>query len=54
MEKLFIKNRKGLKMAVVIDEAEDKKGLVFLMHGFLSFKEHPLLREAVKIFKNHQ
>jgi hypothetical protein len=29
MEKLFIKNRKGLKMAVAIDEAKDQNGLVF-------------------------
>jgi alpha-beta hydrolase superfamily lysophospholipase len=53
MEKLFIKNRKGLKMVVIVDEAENKKGLVFLMHGFLSFKEHLLLRETAKIFKNN-
>jgi len=51
MEKLFIKNRKGMNMAVVVDEAEKQKGLVFLMHGFIGFKEHPLLTETAKIFK---
>lgn len=38
-------------MAVVVDEAENQKGLVFLMHGFIGFKEHPLLLETAKIFK---
>ena len=53
MEKLFIKNRKGLNMAVVVDEAENQKGLVFLMHGFIGFKEHPLLAETAKIFREN-
>lgn len=53
MEKIFIKNRKGLKMAVLVEEAENQKGLVFLMHGFLSFKEHPLLVETAKVFKEN-
>lgn len=48
-----MKNRKGLDMAVVIDEAENSRGVVFLMHGFLSFKEHPLLSETAKIFKEN-
>jgi len=49
----FIKNRKGLKMAVVVDEAENQKGLVFLMHGFIGFKEDPLLKEVATIFKEN-
>ena len=53
MENLFIKNRKGLKMAVVVDESENPKGLVFLMHGFLGFKEQPVVLEAEKIFKEN-
>jgi alpha-beta hydrolase superfamily lysophospholipase len=53
MEKIFIKNRKGLKMAILVEEAENQKGLVFLMHGFLSFKEHPLITETVKVFKQN-
>jgi len=51
MEKLFIKNRKGLKMAVLIDETDNQKGLVFLMHGFLDFKERKILEKTAKIFK---
>jgi pimeloyl-ACP methyl ester carboxylesterase len=53
MNKLFIQNRKGLKVAVVIDESENQKGLVFLMHGFLGFKEHYLLLQTAKIFKEN-
>lgn len=53
MEKTFIKNRKGLKIAVVVDEAENQKGLVFLMHGLLGLKEHPILEETAKIFKEN-
>jgi len=49
----FIKNRKGLKMAVVVSEIENQKGLVFLMHGFLGFKEQPLLLEVEKIFRKN-
>jgi len=50
MKKLFIKNRKGMRMVVVIEEIKDQKGLVFLMHGISGFKEHPLLEETAKIF----
>jgi len=53
MEKLFIKNRKGLKVAVIVDETENQKGLVFLMHGLLGFKEQSLLIETAKIFKEN-
>ncbi|MCK9445859.1 lysophospholipase [bacterium] len=53
MDKLFIKNRKVLEMAVVVDEIENQKGLVFLMHGFLSYKEHPLLLSTAQIFKEN-
>jgi len=53
MEKLFIQNREGLKMSVVIDEDRNQKGLVFLMHGFLGFKEQPLLLEVAKIFRQN-
>ena len=53
MKQFFIKNRKGLKIAILIEEAENQKGLVFLMHGFLSFKEHLLLTETARIFKEN-
>jgi alpha-beta hydrolase superfamily lysophospholipase len=53
MEKIIIQNRKGLKMTVTVDETKNQKGLVFLMHGHLGFKEHPLLVEVSKIFKQN-
>lgn len=51
--KEIIINRKGLKMAVLIEEVEKPKGISFLMHGFGSFKEHPLLEEASNILRNN-
>lgn len=53
MDRKEIKNRKGLKMVVLVEEIENQKGLVFLMHGFGSFKEHPLLVEVAKIFNEN-
>jgi alpha-beta hydrolase superfamily lysophospholipase len=50
MEKINIENRKGLKIAVLIEEVKNQKGLVFLMHGFGSFKEHKLLEKTARIF----
>lgn len=47
--KEIIKNRKGLKIVVLIDKAEKQKGISFLMHGFGGVKEHPLLEEISKI-----
>lgn len=40
-----------MKMAVLVDEVADQKGLVFLMHGFLDLKEHPLLTLSARLFK---
>lgn len=50
MEKVIIKNRKGLKMVLIVEEVENQKGLVFVMHGFGSFKEHKLLTRVAEIF----
>jgi alpha-beta hydrolase superfamily lysophospholipase len=51
--KTKIENRKGMKIVVVVNEVENPKGLVFLMHGFIGFKEHHLLIETAKIFKEN-
>ncbi|MFZ3054387.1 MAG: alpha/beta fold hydrolase [Minisyncoccales bacterium] len=53
MSNLFIQNRKELNIAVSINESENQRSLVFLMHGFLGFKEQPLLLEVGKIFKEN-
>jgi len=36
-----IKNRKGQQVAVLVEEASESKGLVFVMHGFSGNKEQP-------------
>ncbi len=39
MEKLFIKNRKGQKVAVLVERANNQKGLAFVMHGHSGSKD---------------
>ena len=39
MEKLFIKNRKGQKISLIIEINENQNGLAFVMHGLGGFKE---------------
>ena len=51
MQKLFIKNRKDQKLAVLLDETEDQTGLVFVMHGLGGFKEQPHLQTIGSAFK---
>jgi len=51
MKKEFIKNRKGQKMAVVIEEADDPKGLAFIMHGLSGFKEQLHIQVMADAFK---
>jgi pimeloyl-ACP methyl ester carboxylesterase len=41
MKKVFIQNRHGARLAVVLELAEDPKGLGFVMHGLGGFKEQP-------------
>ncbi len=48
--KEFIKNRHGLKVAIVVKEVADAKGVVFIMHGLGSRKERPLLQLAAQVF----
>lgn len=50
MEKLFIKNRKGQKMAVVVDEAPKQKGLAFVMHGNASNKDLEQIKTFARAF----
>lgn len=39
MQKLFIKNRKGQNVLVIVDESKNQEGLAFVMHGLGGFKE---------------
>ena len=51
MQKVFIQNRKREKMAVVVEEAKDSKGLAFVMHGLGGFKEQPHVETLAAAFK---
>ena len=48
--KLFINNRKGQKISVLIDKQESQKGLVFVMHGLGGFKEQPHIQTFADSF----
>ncbi|MDO8582070.1 MAG: alpha/beta fold hydrolase [bacterium] len=39
MQKVFIKNRKGQKVAVIVEEVSPQKGLAFVMHGLGGTKD---------------
>lgn len=51
MEKEFIKNRKGQKIVVIIEENKNPKGLIFVMHGFSGFKEQPHIQIIADAFR---
>ncbi len=48
--KYFIKNRKGQKIAVLVEENPEHKGLVFVMHGLGGFKEQPQMQMFADVF----
>jgi pimeloyl-ACP methyl ester carboxylesterase len=49
-EKLFIKNRKGQKVVVLVEQREHPQGLAFIMHGLSGFKEEPHIELYAKTF----
>ena len=51
MEKTFIQNRKGQKVAVIVEQNENPKGLAFVMHGLGGSKDQPLIVEFAETFK---
>jgi len=51
MEKVFIKNRKGQKIAVLIEQAEAQRGLAFVMHGLGGFKTQVHIQAIGEAFK---
>lgn len=51
MEKIFIQNRKDQKISVIVEKAEDQKGLAFVMHGLGGFKEQPHIQTFADAFK---
>ena len=50
MEKICIKNRKGLKICVVVEQNPKQIGLVFLIHGLSGAKEQPQIRVVAETF----
>ena len=54
MQKVFIKNRKDQKVAVIFEEAETPKGLAFVMHGLGGYKEQPHLEAITESFKENK
>ncbi len=50
MEKIFIKNRKNQKLAVVIEKSKNQKGLSFVMHGLGGYKEQKNIRTMTQAF----
>lgn len=50
MEKIFIKNRKGQKIAILIEENKKSKGLAFIMHGLGGHKDQPHIQKIAETF----
>ncbi len=53
MNKEFIRNRKGQKIAVVVERMKNPKGLAFVMHGLGGFKEQPQLQAIADAFRKN-
>jgi len=49
-----IKNRKGQKMAVIVEQSNPQKGLMFIMHGLGGFKEQLHLQAIAEVFEKNQ
>lgn len=51
-EKLKIKNRKGQRLVVLVEEQKPSKGLAFVMHGLSGNKEQPHIVAFAQAFKD--
>jgi uncharacterized protein len=51
MKKEFIQNRKGQKISVLIEEAKNQKGLVFVMHGLGGTKNENHIETFASAFR---
>jgi pimeloyl-ACP methyl ester carboxylesterase len=52
MEKITIQNRKKQNIVVLLEKAENQKGLAFVMHGLGGFKEQPHIETFAKAFSD--
>lgn len=50
MQKLFIQNRKGQKVAVLVENQKRPRGLAFVMHGLGGLKEGPMEQAVAEVF----
>lgn len=50
MQKIFIKNRAGKKICVLLQIKKRPKGLVFIMHGLGAYKTQPQINTFAKSF----
>ena len=53
MRKEIIKNRKGQKIVVLIEEVPNARGLAIVMHGLGGFKEQPHIQTIANTFKEN-
>lgn len=51
--KVFIKNRSGKKIAVIVDIPEKPRGLAFIMHGLGGYKEQKHIAVYAEAFKEN-
>jgi pimeloyl-ACP methyl ester carboxylesterase len=51
-EKTFIPNRKGKRLAVLIDKMPSQKGLAFIMHGLGGNKDQPQIKAFAEAFNS--
>jgi pimeloyl-ACP methyl ester carboxylesterase len=51
--KTFISNRKGQKVAVLVEIADSQKGIAFVMHGLSGNKEQLHIQTFAEVWKEH-
>lgn len=54
MQKIFIKNRNGQRVSVIIEKTENQKGLAFVMHGLGGFKEQDHIATFASAFREKE
>src|SRR3989344_3916572 len=53
-DKVFINNRKGQKISVIVELINGQKGLAFVMHGLGGFKEQATIQTIADAFKENR
>lgn len=52
-QKLFILNRKGQKICVILEQTPNQQGLAFVMHGLSGYKEQPHVETIAQAFRDN-